>query len=182
MARRWTVNGPLESNPRIDLRARRFILRAKRSLINRSTMVSSSPTAETWQYSISHRAVRSPRRTAARPPNLSAIPPIRIQPWPGLYLDPARWHVDRTHLATKSSVWVEPAGANNPYVKTEFTSIRDGGGNLSKTAIKDYNYDKNGNVTQVREYDWVRLWQRASVERISIGHSWGRNPETGYHQ
>lgn len=43
----------------------------------------------------------------------------------------------------------------NPYVKTEFTSIRDAAGNLSKTAIKDYEYDQNGNVTQVVEYDWV---------------------------
>jgi RHS repeat-associated protein len=43
----------------------------------------------------------------------------------------------------------------NQYVKTEFISIRDASGTLSKTAIKDYNYDKNGNVTTVREYDWV---------------------------
>jgi RHS repeat-associated protein len=42
----------------------------------------------------------------------------------------------------------------NPYVKTEFTSIKDGS-TLSKTAIKDYSYDKNGNVTRVVEYDWV---------------------------
>lgn len=43
----------------------------------------------------------------------------------------------------------------NPYVKTEFISIRDAAGALVKTAIKDYAYDKNGNVTSVREYDWV---------------------------
>lgn len=43
----------------------------------------------------------------------------------------------------------------NQFVKTEFTSIRDAGGTLTKTAIKDYSYDKNGNVTVVREYDWV---------------------------
>ena len=35
----------------------------------------------------------------------------------------------------------------NSHVKTEFTSIRDASGNLTKTAIKDYSYDKNGNVT-----------------------------------
>jgi hypothetical protein len=50
----------------------------------------------------------------------------------------------------------------NGYVKTEFTSIRDAGGTLTKTAIKDYNYDKNGNLTVVREYDWVDY---ASVPR-----------------
>ena len=35
------------------------------------------------------------------------------------------------------------------------SSIRDANGNLTKTAIKDYSYDKNGNVTSVSEYDWV---------------------------
>lgn len=40
------------------------------------------------------------------------------------------------------------------YIKTEYSSIKDLNGNY-QTAIKDYNYDKNGNVTQVREYDWV---------------------------
>jgi len=43
----------------------------------------------------------------------------------------------------------------NPYLKTEFTSLKDPSGNLVKTAIKDYHYDKNGNVTRVAEYDWV---------------------------
>ncbi len=43
----------------------------------------------------------------------------------------------------------------NPFVKTEFFSVKDGGGNLSQTAIKDYKYDKNGNLTQVMEYDWI---------------------------
>jgi RHS repeat-associated protein len=42
----------------------------------------------------------------------------------------------------------------NTYVKTEFISIADAGGNLVKTAVKDYQYDKNGNVLRVRESDW----------------------------
>lgn len=50
---------------------------------------------------------------------------------------------------------INTVAGRNPYVKTEFTSITDAAGNLSKTAIKDYNYDKNGNVTRVAEYDWV---------------------------
>ena len=54
----------------------------------------------------------------------------------------------------------------NQYVKTEFTSIRDAGGTLTKTAIKDYSYDKNGNVTAVREYDWVDY---SSVPRNGSG-------------
>ena len=43
----------------------------------------------------------------------------------------------------------------NPFVKTEFVSIPNAAGTLVKTAIKDYNYDRNGNVTRVAEYDWV---------------------------
>jgi len=43
----------------------------------------------------------------------------------------------------------------NFYVKTEFVSIPDSTTALVKTAIHDYVYDKNGNVTQVAEYDWV---------------------------
>jgi RHS repeat-associated protein len=46
-------------------------------------------------------------------------------------------------------------GKHNPYVKREFTSIRDAAGNLTKTAIKEYEQDKNGNLTQAKEYDWV---------------------------
>jgi RHS repeat-associated protein len=45
--------------------------------------------------------------------------------------------------------------AGNPYVKTEFTSVRDAAGNLTKTSIKDYDYDKNGNLSRLSEYDWV---------------------------
>lgn len=60
------------------------------------------------------------------------------------------------------NIWQQnlPFGLNgavqrNPYVKTAFTSIKNALGQLTLTAIKDFNYDKNGNVTQVKEYDWV---------------------------
>jgi len=43
----------------------------------------------------------------------------------------------------------------NPFVKTEFRSVKDSAGNPVRTAIKDFSYDKNGNVTRVAEYDWV---------------------------
>jgi RHS repeat-associated protein len=53
-------------------------------------------------------------------------------------------------------VWARN-GSLNPYVKTEFTSIPDAAGIITngKTAIKDYSYDRNGNLTRVAEYDWV---------------------------
>ena len=40
------------------------------------------------------------------------------------------------------------------YAKFEFVSIPSAG-SLTQTAIKEYNYDKNGNVTRVAAYDWV---------------------------
>jgi RHS repeat-associated protein len=52
--------------------------------------------------------------------------------------------------------------AVNPHVKTEFTTIKNSGGTPVKTAIKNYNYDKNGNLTQTIEYDWVSF---ASIPR-----------------
>lgn len=42
----------------------------------------------------------------------------------------------------------------NNYVKTELTSIRDAGGSIARTAIKDHNYDKNESLTRAVEYDW----------------------------
>ncbi len=44
----------------------------------------------------------------------------------------------------------------NPYVKTEYTSVKESlTGPYTISTIKDYTYDKNGNVTEVREYDWM---------------------------
>jgi len=62
-----------------------------------------------------------------------------------------------------------PVGAN-PYVKTEFTSIKNAAGSYVKTTVKDYNYDKNGNVIRVAEYDWLDY---ASVPRNSYGFPTG---------
>jgi YD repeat-containing protein len=48
-----------------------------------------------------------------------------------------------------------PMSERNAFVRTEFTSIKDAAGNYTKTAIKDFVYDKNGNVLQITEYDWM---------------------------
>jgi RHS repeat-associated protein len=58
----------------------------------------------------------------------------------------------------------------NRFVKYEFVSIKNSQGNLSKTAIKEYSYDKNGNVTEVKEYDWVAY---ANVPRDIYGQPTG---------
>ncbi len=63
----------------------------------------------------------------------------------------------------------------NPYVKTTFTSIKNAAGQYAKTAIKDYNYDKNGNITRVAEYDWVPY---IDVERDGNGRPTGVIPGT----
>ncbi len=54
----------------------------------------------------------------------------------------------------------------NTYVKTEFTTIPDSSGNPSLTAIKDFDYDKNGNITKITEYDWVSY---VTLPRDSLG-------------
>ena len=49
-------------------------------------------------------------------------------------------------------------GSANAYVKTELTTLRHKNGSISAsspTAIKDYKYDKNGNVTEMLEYEFV---------------------------
>lgn len=40
----------------------------------------------------------------------------------------------------------------NPYVKSEYRTEQ---GTTDRTAVTDYAYDKNGNLTRVDEYDWV---------------------------
>lgn len=45
--------------------------------------------------------------------------------------------------------------STNAFVTKEFHSVRNAAGDLSKTALTEYKYDKNGNVTEVKEYDWV---------------------------
>ena len=45
--------------------------------------------------------------------------------------------------------------SDNTYVSKEYSSIPNAAGALVKTSIKDYSYDKNGNVTSVKRYDWA---------------------------
>lgn len=43
----------------------------------------------------------------------------------------------------------------NRFVKYAFVSPKDASGNYPKTAITEYKYDKNGNLTESRDYDYV---------------------------
>ncbi|MBL0240346.1 MAG: RHS repeat protein [Chloracidobacterium sp.] len=60
-------------------------------------------------------------------------------------------------------------GSANSYVKAEFSTLPDANGNISSTsptAIKEFKFDKNGNVLEVLEYDWVAY---GSVPRSGAG-------------
>lgn len=61
-----------------------------------------------------------------------------------------------------------PAGAVsfNPVVDAEYTTLTDAQGNAVKMSAKTYLRDYNGNVTEVKEYDWLDL---AQVDRDSLG-------------
>jgi RHS repeat-associated protein len=65
------------------------------------------------------------------------------------------WQENTPYGFTNHPAHLEHKPSINPYVKTEFVSIKNAAGTYVKTAIKDYNYDKNGNVTRIAEYDWV---------------------------
>jgi RHS repeat-associated protein len=78
----------------------------------------------------------------------------------------------------------------NAYVKTEFTTIRDAADQPVLTAIKDFNYDKNGNVTKIIEYDWVSyssvprennrptaIPSNAVVKRITVNGYYNQTPD-----
>jgi RHS repeat-associated protein len=62
----------------------------------------------------------------------------------------------------------------NAFVKTEFNSVKDSGGSYDKTAIKDFVYDKNGNVLRVTEYDWIDY---SLVPRNPLGIPGGLTPK-----
>lgn len=42
----------------------------------------------------------------------------------------------------------------NPYIKTEWRTVKSGS-TPTYTSAKDYTYDKNGNILEIKEYDWV---------------------------
>jgi hypothetical protein len=54
----------------------------------------------------------------------------------------------------------------NPFIKAKFVTITNSLGQPVKTAVKDYSYDKNGNVTAVAEYDWIDY---SSIQRDADG-------------
>ena len=119
---------------------------------------SSTPVTETWQYGLGQiinpdggiliQANDAQRNYSTQYPDGTVVEKL--------------WAANLTQNFHSTSSYDEYTGIDaydpqrvNSYVKTEFTSIKNASGTLVKTAIKDYKYDKNGNVTRVAEYDWV---------------------------
>ncbi len=68
------------------------------------------------------------------------------------------WAFNNPLSVTGTPVGYSGYGSMNAYVKTEFTTLPAADGTFSsasQTAIKDFKFDKNGNVLEVKEYDWV---------------------------
>jgi RHS repeat-associated protein len=59
----------------------------------------------------------------------------------------------------------------NNYAKYEYRTIADANGNPTKTAIKEFSQDKNGNTTEVKEYDFVDY---STIPRDSVGRPTGQ--------
>lgn len=78
--------------------------------------------------------------------------------------------VERIWLENISAGYTNTSGKTNRYVKTEFRSLKNSAGNPISTAIRDFSYDKNGNVTRVTDYDWVTF---NSIPRDSFGRPTG---------
>jgi|GEM_PF-1439766 len=51
-----------------------------------------------------------------------------------------------------NGAWITP---HNPWMTKEIVSVPNAAGALSKSAIVNFNYDKNGNLLTKTEYDWV---------------------------
>jgi RHS repeat-associated protein len=124
-------------------------------------------TAETWHYSYEVTCCSGPVTIAHNvgPDGGETKNYFFGQP-PGMQGNPVFnpvWKSERPDGTMVESLWRTnyPYGCNlnrpgvNPYLKTEFTSIKNAVGTYTKTKIRDYNYDKNGNVTLTTEYDWV---------------------------
>jgi YD repeat-containing protein len=81
--------------------------------------------------------------------------------------NPSGWKVEEPERAwQRNRSFGLPEGpswhAGNPYVKTEYVSVGTAVGS-AKMAAKDYVYDKNGNVVEAAEYDWVNYTASAGA-------------------
>jgi RHS repeat-associated protein len=175
------INGPTNGPDHIDWETVLEQVPVSKTLTyNQDYDGASTPVTETWSYGI-----------ISRPPGVDGSSTI-TSPDAGVTVD----YFDIHHRVYKTvrpdgsvveRLWQENVPEGHPqvltsyvsdinsYVKTEFTSIRDAANSLSNTAIRDYTYDKNGNVTVIKDYDWVGY---NSVPRDAQGRPTGVLPFT----
>jgi RHS repeat-associated protein len=90
-----------------------------------------------------------------------------------IYTDRGDWktglvyQIDEPHGSVRKRVWAQNAvwglrggitllkEPNNPYIQKETVTVGNIAGQPAKTAVISYAYDKNGNLLQRTEYDWV---------------------------
>ena len=61
----------------------------------------------------------------------------------------------RKRIWSMNKVYALPKFEQNPYIEREAVTVGDASGQPSKTAVTNLVYDKNGNLLQKTEYDWV---------------------------
>jgi RHS repeat-associated protein len=135
----------------------------------------STPVVDTWEYSLTEF------ESVTTGPDQGVTREYFFQTNVGTWDSGLVYKTENPDGTTIERVWQQniPFGYGtslpkaNPYMKTEFTSIKNAGGTNVSTAIDSYLYDKNGNVTQKSEYDWVNY---GSVPRAADGKPTGVIP------
>ena len=129
-----------------------------------------TPTSEVWQYDIGRGGA-----TVISPDGSSSAQSHGDTSYNHLY-NGLVFAVENTNGTKVEKLWDfnwspwSNGVQTNPFVKAEFSSIKDSSGNYALTVIKEFSHDKNGNVTQVKEYDFVPY---GSVPRDSGGRPTG---------
>lgn len=63
----------------------------------------------------------------------------------------------------------------------ETTAVKDASGNFTIMAVRAFEYDMNGNVVRVKEYDWIPISTQLNQYGEPVGHSPARTIETNYY-
>jgi RHS repeat-associated protein len=114
-----------------------------------------TPTLEVWQYNISRSGA-----TTISPDGSSSSQSHGDTSYNHLY-NGLVFSIENTDGSKVEKLWDfnwspwSNGVQTNPFVKAEFISIKDSSGNYTLTVIKELSHDKNGNVTQIKEYDFV---------------------------
>jgi RHS repeat-associated protein len=138
--------------------------------------LTSTPTTDSWFYSYNHTTTT----TTITAPDNGVTTVYHFSGSTTLLGDSAKESVYKTVRpdgSIEENLWRinTPAGivefSNqaikvNPFIKAKFVTITNSLGQPVKTAVKDYSYDKNGNVTAVAEYDWIDY---SSIQRDADG-------------